>query len=143
MIDPKFVGKTYGPVKYEVGLEKLKEYALATGDNNPYYLDEEFAAQGPYGIVVAPPMFAVVYQRGVTVLCLFDKEVDLNMMMLVHGEQEFEFHRPVRAREVVVTDGVILDIQNKEKLDLITLEATSRVDGERVTTGRYTFAIRR
>ena len=24
MVDPKFIGKTYGPAKYEVGIEKVK-----------------------------------------------------------------------------------------------------------------------
>lgn len=143
MIDPKFVGRTYEAVKYEVGLEKIKEYANATGDANPIYLDEEAAAQGPYGGIVAPPMFAVVYGKEVVGKLLFDKEVDLNMMMLVHGEQEFEFHRPVRPREVVYTDGEILNIENKEKLDVITFRTNSRVEGELVTTGLYTFVIRR
>lgn len=143
MIDPKFVGRTYGPVKYEVGLEKAKEFAMATGETNPLYLDEQAAAAGPYGGIVAPPMFAVVYAKEVVGLVLFDKEVDLNMMMLVHGEQEFEFHKVVRPRDVVFTDGKIVDIKNKEKLDIITLETVSRVEDEKVTTGRYTFAVRR
>ncbi len=143
MIDPKFVGRTYEAVKYEVGLEKIKEYASATGDTNPIYLDEEAAAKGPYGSIVAPPMFAVVYCKDIVGKVLFDNEVDLNMMMLVHGEQEFEFHRPVRPREVVYTDGEIMSIENKEKLDVITYRTNSRVEGELVTTGIYTFVIRK
>ena len=43
----------------------------------------------------------------------------------------------------IAKNGKIVDIQNKEKLDLITLETYSRVEGELVTTGRYTFAVRR
>ncbi len=143
MIDPKFVGRAYEAVKYEVGLEKIREYANATGDLNPIYLDEEEAAKGPYGSIVAPPMLAVVYAKGVMEKFLFDSEVDLNMMMLVHGEQEFEFHRPVRAREVVYTDGKILSIKNKEKLDVITFKTESRVENELVTTGYYTFVVRK
>jgi len=143
MIDPKFIGRTYGPVKYEVGLEKVKEYANAVGDTNPLYVDEEAAAKGPYGTIIAPPMFAVVYAKDIVGQLLFDKDVDLNIMMLVHGEQEFEFHRPVKAREVVYTDGEIVHIENKEKLDVITLETRSKVEGDLVTTGRYTFVVRR
>ena len=143
MIDPKFIGKTYEPVKYTVGVEKIKEYALAVGETNPLYLDEEKAAAGPYGCVVAPPVFAVVYSKELVSSHIFDTEIDLNLAMLVHGEQEFEFHQVVRAGDVVITDGKIVDVQNKEKLDVITLKTYSRVEGELATTGRYTFVVRR
>lgn len=143
MIDKRFVGKSYGPTKYEIGLEKIKEFANAIGDSNPLYLDEQAAAQGPYGQIVAPPMFAVVYAKEAVAQLLFDKEVDLNMMMLVHGEQEFEFHRPVLPREVILTEGEIVHIENKEKLDVISFQTRSKVGQELVTTGLYTFVVRR
>lgn len=143
MIDSSYIGRSYGPHKYEVGLEKIKEFANATGDTNPHYLDEQAAAKGPYGQIVAPPMFAVVYAKETVGQLLFDKEVDLNLMMLVHGEQEFEFHRPVLSREVVLTEGEIVHIENKEKLDVISFQTRSKVGEELVTTGVYTFVVRR
>ncbi|MCB9479575.1 MAG: MaoC family dehydratase N-terminal domain-containing protein, partial [Deltaproteobacteria bacterium] len=47
MAETDVIGKTYEPVKYEVGLEKIKEYAFATNDDNPLYTDEEAAKAGP------------------------------------------------------------------------------------------------
>jgi acyl dehydratase len=142
MIDDKFIGKTYPAVTYEVGLEKIKEYANAVGETNPVYLDEEAAIAAGYTALVAPPMFAVVYQSQLPMALLFDPEVELNLAMLVHGEQEFEFHRPVLAREVVTTEGKVIKIEHKEKIEIITLEAVSKVAEETVTTGRFTFAVR-
>ena len=50
------VGKIYPTFKYEVGLEKIFEYARATLSTNPYCTDPEYATQSHYGTVVAPPL---------------------------------------------------------------------------------------
>jgi acyl dehydratase len=140
--DPKFIGKTYGPFKYEIGLEKIKEYAFAVGETNPHYTDEEFASKTPFGSVVAPPMFAVVYQKSVAENALLDKELSLNLMMLVHGEQEFEFHNLVKPGDVILTEGRISEYYEKDGKDFIAVEALSKRNGQLVTTGRFLFVIR-
>ena len=142
MIDPKFIGKNYSPVKYEVGLEKIREFAVATGDLNPLYLDEEAAAKGPYGGIVAPPMFAVVYMKELVGKMLFDKELDINLAMLVHGEQEFKFYGLAKPRDLVVTDGKLMDVQAKDNKEFISFELKARVEGRLITTGVYTFVVR-
>ena len=142
MVDLKFIGKTYSPVKYEVGLEKIKEFAIATGDLNPAYMEEEAAAKGPHGGIVAPPMFAVVFMKELVGTMLFDKELDVNMAMLVHGEQEFKFFELVKPRDVVITDGKLLDIQRKDNKEMITFELKSKVEGRLVAIGTYTFVVR-
>jgi hypothetical protein len=58
--DAKFVGRKYGPLTYEVGKEKAKEYALAIKSDDPHYLDEDFAKGTKYGGLIVPPTFAVV-----------------------------------------------------------------------------------
>jgi len=142
MIDPSFIGKTFGPVKYEVGLEKIKEYAIATGDENPFYIDEEAAKKGPFQEIVAPPLFAVVYMRGVLKKTLYNPELGLDLAMLLHGEQEFQFHELVRPGAVVQSVGKVIDVRQKGSLDMLTLEIQSTVDERPVTTGKYTFVIR-
>ena len=57
-------GKTYPPFEYEVGKEKIKEYAWAVGEDNPVYFDREQAKAAGFRDVAAPPMFAVVYSGG-------------------------------------------------------------------------------
>ena len=53
-------GKTYPPFQYEVGKEKIKEYAWAVGEDNPVYFDRDQAKAAGFRDVAAPPMFAVV-----------------------------------------------------------------------------------
>lgn len=42
---------------HEATLDTIRHYAWGVGDNNPLYCDEEYAAKGPYGTIIAPPTF--------------------------------------------------------------------------------------
>jgi acyl dehydratase len=143
VIDSKFIGKEYSAKEYEIGREKMKEYAAALSDMNPYYHDKEFGKRSKYGDNIAPPLFASVYNLMGCADMFFDPELKLNMAMLVHGEQEFEFLKPVKPGDVLTTSGKIIDIQQKGSNDLVTFEARSvNQDGDLVTIGRATFVIR-
>lgn len=146
-VDPKFIGKTYPPVTYEVSKEKIKEYALATGDLNPLYINEEESKKSPYGGIIAMPQFAVVYAREILAKGLFDPELALNMPMLVHGEQEFEFFKVVKPGDKITTTSKIANIFQKQgrsgSLDFVVLESESKnQNGELVSKGKWTFVIR-
>lgn len=73
----------------------------------------------------------------------FDPELALNFAMLVHGEQEFEWLKPIKPGDVITTTGKILDIAEKGNNDVVKYEARSKnQNGELVTIGRATFVIR-
>ena len=55
------VGKEWPTTTYQVGREKIREYATALGIDNPVHLDVAAAHTAGFRDVVAPPMFAVVY----------------------------------------------------------------------------------
>ena len=57
------IGKKFPAFEYEVGREKIREYANAVGETNPIHHDREAAQAAGFRDVVAPPMFAVVYSR--------------------------------------------------------------------------------
>ena len=101
-IDTKFIGKTYPTYTYEVGKEKIKEYAKAIKNLDPYYLDDDFAKKSKYGAIIAPPTFAVVFGAYLIEPVFTDKDLNLNMAMLVHGEQELEFLEVVKAGDIVL-----------------------------------------
>lgn len=57
-LDQSFVGRTYPPTPpYEVGREKIREFAEAIGDANPAYVDQEAAKELGHPDVIAPPTF--------------------------------------------------------------------------------------
>jgi acyl dehydratase len=66
------------------------------------------------------------------------------MAMLVHGEQELEFLEVVKAGDSITTSAKIVDIKNKEKLDVISVEIKSKNQhGKDVSRGIYTFVVRK
>ncbi len=144
-VDKKFIGKKYPPVEYEVCKEKVKEYATAIGDLNPLYIDKQKANQSRYKGIIAPPMFAVVYTKDAVGGIMFDRELALNLPMLVHGEQEFEFVDVVRPGDIIVTEAYIADIYEKGNKDFVVAGAIAKKksDGSIVTKGKWTFVIRR
>lgn len=142
-VDQKFIGREYLPVTYVVGQEKIKEYALAIGDLNPLYIDPEFAKKSKYGTVIAPPMFVVVFAKEAMEKLFMDGELKLDMFKLVHGEQEFNFHKIVRANDTIKTHGKIKNIYQKNNNNFVELETKSyNQTGELVTDGAWTFIIR-
>ncbi len=143
-IDTKFIGKTYPSYTYDVSKEKIKEYAKAIKNLDPHYVDEDFAKKSKYGAIIAPPTFAVVFGAYLIEPVFLDKELNLNMAMLVHGEQELEFFDVVKAGDSITTSAKISDIKNKEKLDVIAIELNSKnQDGRDVCRGTYTFVVRK
>jgi len=136
-IDTKLIGKTWPAFSYDVCKEKIREYAKAIKNPDPHYMDEEFARKSKYGCIIAPPTFCVVYGSQMI-------EPIFNIPMLVHGEQEFEFYEVVKAGDTVTSTAKVVNIVNKEKLDIIAIELLSRNQhGRDVCRGVYTFVVRK
>src|ERR1700735_5188684 len=104
------IGKRYEPLTYAVGREKIVEYALATGETNPLHLDLGAARAAGHADLVAPPMFAVVYQGRSVTEAMFDPELGIDFARLVHGEQAFRWHRLVVAGDEPTTALMVDDI---------------------------------
>ncbi len=143
-LSKKFIGKKYPAQVYEVGKEKIKEYAMAIKNPDPHYLDEEFAAGTKYGTIIAPPTFAAVYAARNIGPIFFDSELKLNITMIIHGEQEYEFLDVVRAGDLLVTEAEIIGIENKERLDVMSVELLTRnQDGKDVCRAVYTLVVKK
>ena len=141
--DTKHIGHKYEPVTYIISQEKIKEFAISIGDLNSLYIDSEYATKSKYGSVIAPPMFVVVFAKGAMNSLFNDKELNLNMSRLVHGEQEFNFHKILKANDTVKTFGEIKNIFQKGNNDFIVLETKSyNQHSELVVEGLWTFIIR-
>lgn len=119
------VGRTYAPVTYAVGREKIKEYAFAVGETNPLHLDPGVAREAGYTDVVAPPMFAVVYSAPAVIPIMFDKEVGINFARLVHGGQEFKWGPLVVAGDEIVTTASVKDVSERGGNGFYVFESVS------------------
>jgi acyl dehydratase len=137
------IGKTYEPVTYAVGREKIREYASAVGETNPLYFDLDAARAAGYHDVVAPPMFAVVYAARAVGPGIFDPEVGINFAMMVHAGQEFVWGPVVVAGDEVTTRASVKDIADRGGMAFYEFESVSENQrGETVCTGTWTQIVR-
>src|SRR3954469_13935116 len=137
------VGKRFPATTYAVGREKIKEYALATGETNPLHLDPEVARAAGHRDVVAPPMFAVVYSAPAIAPAIFDPEVGINFALMVHGGQEFSWGRLVVAGDEITTVASVKSIDERDGKGFYVFESVStNQDGERVCVGTWTNIVR-
>jgi acyl dehydratase len=137
------VGKTYPPVTYAVGREKIREYALAVGETNPLHHDVDHARENGYKDVVAPPMFCVVYCGAALGPAMFDPEVGIDFARLLHSGQEFRWGRLVQAGDEVSTTLTVKDISARGEMGFYTFESVSaNQDGDTVCVGTWSNIVR-
>lgn len=137
------IGKRYEPTTYEVGVEKIREYARAIGEQNPVHQDREAAIAAGFRDVVAPPMFCVVYSAAALGAGVTDPEVQIDLARMVHGAQEFSWGEPVCHGDVITTEGRVAEIYEKAGNGFYVFE-TSSVNqlGDEVVRGSWTNIVR-
>jgi acyl dehydratase len=132
-LNSALVGKEYSPIGFEVTEDEVKEFLAAIGDDDPTY-----AEQG-----IAPPTFPVVVTYQGSGQVVLDPELGLNYMLVVHGEQEFDYVRPIRIGDVLTVHPRIASIEAKGSNEFLTVEAdVTDADGAKVLMARSTLISR-
>ena len=123
-IDRAHLGRRYGPFTYGVGREDLRDFVAAVGGGipghafssrapafaHPLTWDEEAARTGPHGTLVAPPGFATTFAIEPFARAVSDPALGIDLVRLLHGEQELEWLEPVRPGDLLSTTGEITRI---------------------------------
>ncbi|MQA73977.1 MAG: MaoC family dehydratase [Solirubrobacterales bacterium] len=137
------IGKEYPPASYEVGREKIREYANAIGAANPAHHERAAAQAAGYRNVVAPPMFCVVYSAAAIAPAVLDPEVGINLATMVHGGQEFVWGEPVCAGDLITTTARVSEIYERDGKGFYVFEsASANQDGDEVVRGTWTNIVR-
>lgn len=119
-LDQSFVGRSYPPTEpYEVGREKIREFAEAVGDANPAYADPDAAKALGHLDVIAPPtfVFAITFKAAREVIA--DPQLGLDYSRVVHGDQKFAYTRPVRAGDRLTVTSTIEGIKSMAGNDIL------------------------
>jgi acyl dehydratase len=135
-VNQEYVGRTFpAGAPYEVSRVKIREFADAIGDPSPVYRDRDAAVAAGHPDVIAPPTFAIVITMASSAVAIADPGLGLNYAMVVHGEQRFEYTRPIQAGDVLVATSTIAGIRQIKSNTMITTEtALATVAGEHVCT---------
>jgi len=141
--DTSKIGKSYPAFEYEVGREKIREYANAVGEESDVHQDGDAAREAGFRNVVAPPMFAVVYSAGAMAPAILDPELGINLPMMLHGSQEFVWDQPVCAGDTITTEATVKDISEKDDKSFFVFESVStNQEGQEVVRGTWTNIVR-
>jgi acyl dehydratase len=143
-LDQSFVGRKYPPTApYEVGREKIREFADAIGDANPAYRDPEAARALGHPDVIAPPTFGIVLSMRAGAQVVADPDLGLDYSRVVHGEQRFVHARPIRAGDRLTVTVTVESIRSAAGNDMLTTRGdVATVDGEPVFTAYSTLVAR-
>ncbi|NJP48013.1 MaoC family dehydratase N-terminal domain-containing protein [Actinacidiphila epipremni] len=119
-LDQSFVGRAYPPTApYEVGREKIREFAEAIGDPNPAYVDPDAAKALGHPDVIAPPTFAFAITYKAAGIVIADPELGLDYSRVVHGDQKFAYTRPLRAGDRLTVSSTIESVKTLAGNDIL------------------------
>ena len=112
-INKGVLGKEFPPYAVTVERGKIKEFARAIGDPNPLYLDDRVGAASEWGDTIAPPTFAITFRDESADTNALLRELGTDVSRLLHGEQEFEIHRPLQPGQTYLCRAKVVDIYEK------------------------------
>ena len=162
-VDTSIIGRETARARVRVERAPLANFAKAVKDDNAVYSDVNAAQAAGFDAVPAPPTFGFALEfwgrypdlqqglapvEGNPMMEVIGKLMQ-NGGLILHGEQEFEYHRPIVAGDVLRSEGKVIDAYEKEsKGKTMTFVVTETVwsddrTGEPVLTARFNLIHRR
>jgi acyl dehydratase len=122
-LNQELKGKEYQEVSFTVDRDRVVQFADAIGEENSVFRDPQAVKASGYGEQLAPPTFATVMQILTSGQVVLDQELGLNYALVVHAEQEYEWHRPLQVGDVLSAVPRIADIYAKGPNEFLVIEA--------------------
>lgn len=129
---------------YEVGREKIREFARAVQNFHPAHWDDAAAHALGYRGLIAPPTFASSVASHAQRAMFRDATAGYDPSQLLHLEQELHLHRPVVAVDRLTADLAVESLRRAETGDIIVVTTVfSDQQGASVQTVHTTLVARR
>jgi acyl dehydratase len=126
-VNPDVEGRAYPSTTLVVEAERVGRFASAVG-------------QRPPGV---PPTFLTCAEFAVFGTIISDPDLALDFGRVVHGDQEYVWHRPLEVGETLVVAPRIAAIRERAGNGFLTIELEiTSPDGEPVATTRATMVER-
>lgn len=127
-VDTSIIGKATGAWKVTVERGPVTTFANSLHDSNPVYRDRRAARDAGFTDLPAPPTFtfAMSFWGAFTEDQPADPTGGVNPMhavmgalhgqgaLVLHGEQEFNYHRTVQVGDVLLGEGRVVDVYEKD-----------------------------
>jgi acyl dehydratase len=112
------------PDSYEVGREKVREFARAVKADDPACFDEKAAAELGYGALVAPPTFVTILGKLVQADFMRNVDTGYDTMQIVQVDQRFVFHKPILAGDVLRAQMEVHSVVERFGADIVVTRNT-------------------
>ena len=128
MFDKSIIGRSFPPFSVEVERGKIRELALAIGDENSIYASKEEAQAAGYEDVpiypTTPTTFTFWGNRKMVGQLV---SAGINVMRILHGEEEYEYLAPIHPGDTLtgvftIVDGKTRQGSSGSSMDIITTE---------------------
>ncbi len=143
-VNADYAGKVYPPSPpYQVGREKIAEFARAIGSDDPAHVDPQAARALGHPDVIAPPTFAVIVAQRSEQQLIVDPQAGIDFTRVVHGEEKFTHHRPITAGDSLVATLHVDTVREAGGHGMVTTRVEiADADGEPVSTVVSTIVVR-
>ncbi|RVW03648.1 (3R)-hydroxyacyl-ACP dehydratase subunit HadA [Rhodococcus spongiicola] len=136
----RLVGFSYRmPDYYEVGREKVREFAAAIQNDHPAHYDEEAAHALGYPTLLVPPTFISVIGAIAQKYLLEQIITGFDLSQILQTDQKLIFHRPLFAGDRLTVDVSLESFRQTAGTDIfVTKNFVTDEAGEPVVTSLTT-----
>jgi len=129
------------PDHYEVGREKIREYAVAVKNDDESFFDEKAADKLGYDAILAPLTFISVFGYTAQLAMFHHNNIAIADAKIVQVDQELKFLMPVKAGDKLYCDVYVESVRQSFGTDIIrTKNVVTNGKGEIVQEGYTTLA---
>ncbi len=139
MFDTSKIGYSFSPFPVSIERTKLRELALAIGDPNPIYQDQQATQAAGYEDVLLLPTTATIFLFWENTHFIEQlAELGLDVVRLIHREESYEYLAPLHPGETLTGVMTVLDGSTRKgpgntSIDLVTLRLSyTNIDGQTV-----------
>ena len=129
------------PDFYDVGREKVREYAVAVKNDDAPFHDESAAAALGHGTLPAPLTFISVFGYQAQTAFFADAKIGIQDAQIVQVDQEFKFLLPIKAGDRLYCDVYGHSVRQAHGTDIIVMKTIiTNQQGEAVQESYTTLA---
>ena len=141
-LSSKIIGMHFRyPDFYEVGREKIREYAIAVKNDDPAYYDETAAADLGHDSLPAPLTFISVFGYQAQTAFFANANIGITDMQIVQVDQELKIFLPIKAGDRLFCDVYVHSVRQAHGTDIIvTKNLITNQQGEPVQETYTTLA---
>ncbi|MFW9952946.1 MAG: MaoC/PaaZ C-terminal domain-containing protein [Candidatus Thorarchaeota archaeon] len=138
ILDRRFVGREYVTANQEARAEDMIRYARATNENNPLYYDMDHVNN-----LLHPPLYPVVFLPDILRQLVDDaEEMNLDILRVVHAEQEMWWRKQIHPNEDIITHAKIVNIEQRGSNEILELHIRCNHDDTTAVEMQYRLLMR-